>query len=215
MKTRAITLMKEDVLALGRLVSSTTNELTKLLQKNPAARFDQIEKHEEEINASSLRIEEKCLDLLTERSDLTAQDIRAALGSTLIAAKFERLADHAFRVAKFVSWVADEEVLIPQELAEMSGIVTRMVEDLLLCFVTDAIDRIPEIIQRDSKIDYLHDYLSKQLLLELGKQNQESAQTSTQLLFCTRYLERMGDACTSIAKRIYFIVSGKRIEKDS
>lgn len=215
MKTRAITLMKEDVLALGRLVSATTNELSKLLQKDPTARFDQIEKHEDEINKSCLRIEEKCLDLLSERQDMNAQDIRTLVGSMLIAAKFERLADHAFRIAKFVSWVADEEVLIPPELAEMSGIVTRMVEDVLLCFVTDAIDKVPEIMQRDSKIDYLHDYLSKQLLQELGKQNQESAQTITQLLFCTRYLERMGDACTSIAKRIYFIVSGKRIEKDA
>ena len=215
MKTRAITLMKEDVLALGRLVSATTNELSKILQKDPTARFDQIEKHEDEINKSCLRIEEKCLDLLSERQDMNAQDIRTLVGSMLIAAKFERLADHAFRIAKFVSWVADEEVLIPPELAEMSGIVTRMVEDVLLCFVTDAIDKVPEIMQRDSKIDYLHDYLSKQLLQELGKQNQESAQTITQLLFCTRYLERMGDACTSIAKRIYFIVSGKRIEKDA
>lgn len=215
MKTRAITMIKEDVLALGRLVSSTTGELTKLLQKNPTARFDQIETHEEEINKSCLKIEEKCLEILSERNDLNAKDIRALVGSTLIAAKFERLADHALRVAKFVSWVADEEVLIPSELAEMSGIVTRMVEDLLLCFVTDAIDRLPEIIQRDAKIDYLHDYLSKQLLQELGRQNQQSAQTSTQLLFCTRYLERMGDACTSIAKRIYFIVSGNRIVKDA
>ena len=173
LKTRAITLMKEDVLALGRLVSATTNELSKLLQKDPTARFDQIEKHEDEINKSCLRIEEKCLDLLSERQDMNAQDIRTLVGSMLIAAKFERLADHAFRIAKFVSWVADEEVLIPPELAEMSGIVTRMVEDVLLCFVTDAIDKVPEIMQRDSKIDYLHDYLSKQLLQELGKQNQE------------------------------------------
>lgn len=215
MKTRAITLMKEDVLSLGRLVSATTNELSKLLQKDPTARFDQIERHEEEINKSCLFIEEKCLDLLSERQDLNEQDIRTLVGSTLIAAKFERLADHAFRVAKFVSWVADENVTIPPELAEMSGIVTRMVEDVLLCFVTDAIERVPEIMQRDSKIDYLHDMLSKQLLLDLGTQNQASAQTSTQLLFCTRYLERMGDACTSIAKRIYFIVSGKRIDKDA
>jgi len=132
----------------------------------------------------------------------------------LIAAKFERLADHALRVAKFVSWVAAEDVQIPPQLAEMSGIVSRMVDDVLLCFLTDAVDKVPEIIQRDTQVDYLHDYLSKKLLQDLGLQNQEEAQTSTQLLFCTRYLERMGDACTSVAKRIYFIVTGKRYKSD-
>ncbi len=133
----------------------------------------------------------------------------------MIAAKFERLADHAFRVAKFVSWVAAEDVQIPEQLAEMAGIVTRMVEDVLLCFLTDAVDKVRDVIQRDSQVDYLHDYLTKQLLQDLGVQNQEDAQTSTQLLFCTRYLERMGDACTSVAKRIYFIVTGNRFTTES
>lgn len=211
LKTGAVTLMKEDVLALGRLVSDTMHELSRILRKEPRASFDQIIKYEEEINEASLKIEEKCLDLLNEYKDLSQQEIRALVGGTLISAKFERLADHAFRVAKYVSWVAAENVQIPPQLAEMAEIVTRMVEDVLLCFLTDAVDKVPEIAQRDSQVDYLHDYLSKKLLQDLGVQNQEDAQTSTQLLFCTRYLERMGDACTSVAKRVHFVVTGQRI----
>lgn len=211
LKTRAVTLIKEDVLALGRLVSDTMHELSKILRKDPSGSFDNIINHEEEINKYCLKIEEKCLDLLNEHKDLSQHEIRALVGSTLIAAKFERLADHAFRVAKFVSWVAAEDVQIPPQLNEMAGIVTRMLEDVLLCFLTDAVDKVAEIIQRDSQVDYLHDFLTKRLLQELGEQNQEDAQTSTQLLFCTRYLERMGDACTSVAKRIHFIVTGNRI----
>jgi phosphate transport system protein len=207
--------MKEDVLALGRLVSATMHELSRILCKDQTASFEYIVKHEEEINAACQKIEEKCLDLLAENKELNQQEIRALVGSTLIAAKFERLADHALRVAKFVSWVAAEDVQIPPQFAEMSGIITRMVEDVLLCFLTDAIDKIPEIIQRDSQLDYLHDYLTKVLLQDLGVQSQEQAQTSTQLLFCTRYLERMGDACTSVAKRVHFIVTGKRFTYDS
>lgn len=207
--------MKEDVLALGRLVSDTMHELSRILRKEPTASFEHIVTHEEEINKACQKIEEKCLDLLGEHKDLSQQEIRALVGSTLIAAKFERLADHAFRVAKFVSWVAAEDVQIPEQLAEMAGIVTRMVEDVLLCFLTDAVDKVRDVIQRDSQVDYLHDYLTKQLLQDLGVQNQEDAQTSTQLLFCTRYLERMGDACTSVAKRIYFIVTGNRFTTES
>jgi phosphate transport system protein len=210
LKTRAVTLIKEDVLALGRLVTASMHELSRILRKDETASFDSIMKHEEEINEACKNIEEKCLDFLSENKELNQQEIRALVGSTLIAAKFERLADHALRVGKFVSWVAAEDVQIPQQLAEMSAIVARMVEDVLLCFLTDAVERIPQIIQTDSQVDYLHDCLSKKLMQDLGLQNQEEAQTSTQLLFCTRYLERMGDACTSVAKRIYFIVTGER-----
>lgn len=211
LKTRAVTLIKEDVLGLGRLSCQTMHELSKILRKDPSASFESIVNHEEEINNYCIKIEEKCLDLLNEHKDLSQAEIRALVGSTLIAAKFERLADHALRVAKYVAWVAAEDVRIPPQLAEMSGIVTRMLEDVLLCFLTDAINNVAEIVQRDSQVDYLHDFLSKQLLQDLGAKNQEDAQTATQLLFCTRYLERMGDACSSVAKRIYFIVTGSRL----
>lgn len=214
MKTRAITLIKEDVLTLGRLVGRAVSELQGLLMKRPAASFEEIEKLEDEINKACLKIEEKSLDLLCDRTELAEQEVRALVGSTLIATKFERLADHSFRVAKFVSWIAEEDLEIPAELAEMAGIVHRMVDDVLLCFLTDATEKIPEIIQRDSRVDYLHDFLSKKLLSNLGVKNSDDAQTSTQFLFCTRYLERMGDAVTSIAKRIHFIVTGQRMIMD-
>lgn len=212
MKTRAITLMKEDVLSLGRLVSNTLLGLSLILTKDPTANFEQIEHQEEKINKACLTIEEKCMDLLACRQDFSAQEIRTLVGSTLIAAKFERLADHALRIAKLVSWIASDQDPLPPQLAEMSNIISRMVEDVLVIFLTDAVDKIPELLQRDSEVDYLHDLLSKRLLSDLGRQSQEKAQQNTQLLFCTRYLERMGDYCTSIAKRIYFIVTGDRIE---
>lgn len=214
LKTRAVTLMKEDVLALGRLVNDTMQELMRILRKDQTASFDHIIKYEEDINTSCLKIEEKCLDLLSECKDLSQQEIRALVGSTLIAAKFERLADHALRVAKYVAWVAAEDVQVPEQLYDMAGVISRMVEDVLLCFLTDAVENIPAIVQRDSEVDYLHDYLTKKLMQDLGAQNQEDAQTITQLLFCTRYMERMGDACVSVAKRIYFIVTGERLISD-
>lgn len=211
MKTQAITLMKEDILSLGRMVSSTVAELTKLLQHDSSARLDMIEEQEERINEQCLLIEEKAMDLLSHTEGLQAAEIRTLVGSTLLAAKFERLADHAHRVAKLISWVDEDALQIPPELAEMANVVHRMVEDSLVCYLTDAVDRIPEIVQRDSHVNYLHDVLSKKLLSDMGVQDQEEAQTRTQFLFCARYVERMGDCCTSIAKRTHFIVTGERL----
>jgi phosphate transport system protein len=214
LKTRAVTLMKEDVLGLGRLVTDTMQELMRILRKDQTANFDHIVKYEEEINRYCLKIEEKCLDMLSEYKDLSQQEIRALVGSTLIAAKFERLADHALRVGKYVAWVAAEDTPIPEQLYDMAGIINRMVEEVLLCFLADDVDSIPAIVQRDSQIDYLHDFLTKSLMQDLGVQNQEDALTTTQLLFCTRYMERMGDYCVSVAKRVHFIVTGKRLIAD-
>ena len=212
-KTEAITLIKEDVLALGRMVDRTIGEVSRLLQKDDRATLSLIEAQEEEINKSCHDIEERCMEVILDREVLSAKEIRLLFGSCVIAAKFERMADHANRVGKLASWASQSAIDIPPELSEMAGVVHRMVEDVLLSFLTDAADKAQEILQRDSQVDYLHDLLSKRLLTELGEQDQEEAQMRTQFLFGARFIERMGDACCSIAKRIYFIVTGERLKE--
>lgn len=215
MKTEAITLIKEDVLALGQTVNRSIVALTGLLEADSPAQLAFVQEREEEINRSYQEIEERCLDLLVERQSLTALEVRTLFASTVIAAKFERMADHVHRLAKMAQWAHQDQIDIPPELAEMTRVIHEMVEDVLYCFIAGAVDKVAEIIQRDNRIDYLHDILSKALLSDLGDQEHAQAQMRTQFLFAARFLERMGDACTSVAKRVYFIGTGERFRSES
>lgn len=211
MKTESITLIKEEVLTLGRMVETTVYEVTRLLKGDRKADLAMVERQEEEINRLCQEIEEKCVDLLMERDSFGAKEIRALVSIPLIAAKFERLADHANRVARFANWAIEDEIEIPEELPKMAATVYHMVQELLLCFLTDSASKAKEILASDNTVDYLHDVLSKKLLSNLGEQESAHAQMRAQFLFCSRFLERMGDACTSIAKRVYFLSTGERI----
>ncbi|MFA6212185.1 MAG: PhoU domain-containing protein [Candidatus Obscuribacterales bacterium] len=211
MKTESITLIKEEVLTLGRMVETTVYEVTRLLKGDRKADLAMVERQEEEINKLCQEIEEKCVDLLIERDSFGAKEIRALVSIPLIAAKFERLADHANRVARFANWAIEDEIEIPEELPKMAATVYHMVQELLLCFLTDSASKAKEILASDNTVDYLHDVLSKKLLSNLGEQDSAHAQMRAQFLFCSRFLERMGDACTSIAKRVYFLSTGERI----
>ncbi|CAN5611316.1 phosphate signaling complex protein PhoU [soil metagenome] len=211
MKTESITLIKEEVLTLGRMVETTVYEVTRLLKGDRKADLAMVERQEEEINKLCQEIEEKCVDLLMERDSFGAKEIRALVSIPLIAAKFERLADHANRVARFANWAIEDEIEIPEELPKMAASVYHMVQELLLCFLTDSASKAKEILASDNNVDYLHDVLSKRLLSNLGDQDSAHAQMRAQFLFCSRFLERMGDACTSIAKRVYFLSTGERI----
>jgi phosphate transport system protein len=191
LKTQAITLMKEDVLSLGRNVNDLVRKVVELLNDNPAVNLADVESLEDQCNAKCVGIEEKCLDLLTEKQDLNPAEVRILLSSTLMAAKWERLADHAHRVAKLVVWFVGAKY--PRELGEMASIVNKMIEETLFCFVTDAVEKLPEIVQ---------------------KQDAEAAQRNAQFLFCARYIERMGDCCVSIAKRTHFMVTGERMKSE-
>ena len=214
-KTEALTFLKEDILTLGRMVDKTVEEVGRLLQHETGISFDLIEEREEKINDACQAIEEKCLDLLLEKEALEAKEVRALVGSTAIAAKFERIADHAHRVGRMAFWAAEDKIEIPPELSEMAGIIHLMMQDVLLSFVSDDEIKAQEVVTKDSQVNYLHDVLSKQLLSDLGAQDQAKAQMRAQFLFCARFLERMGDACVSVARKTYFIVTGIRLKKES
>jgi phosphate transport system protein len=176
MKPEAITLFKEDVLALGRMVDRTVEEMLRMLRKEPSADLAFIEAQEEKIDVAYQQIEEKCLDLLIEKETLPAKDIRTLFVSTTIAQKFERMGDHANRVARIASWAREDNLEIPAELPEMAVVVHKMVQEALLCFITDAEGKAHEILHRDSEVNYLDDVLSKKLLSDLGSQDADNAQ---------------------------------------
>lgn len=215
MTAESITLLKEDVLSLGRMVDNTVDMVTNLLKKDDSARLEDVENQEKQINEWSQEIEEKCLELLIEKDNLSAKDVRTLVSCTLIVSKLERLGDHANRVARIASWAREEEIEVPEELPQMSAVVHRMMQDALLTFVTNDLNKVMEVLQKDSQVNYLHDVMSKRLLSKLGEQEQATAHMGTQFLFCARFIERMGDLCTSVAKRVHFINTGKRLASRS
>lgn len=215
MTAETITLLKEDVLTLGRMVDSTVGKVTNLLKRDDSIRLEEVENQEKRINDWSKEIEEKCLELLIEKDKLSAKDIRTLVSCTIIVAKLERLGDHANRVARIASWAKEEEIEVPEELPQMCAVVHHMLQDALLTFVTNDLDKVSEVLQKDSQVNYLHDVMSKRLLSKLGEQEQASAHMGAQFLFCARFIERMGDLCTSVAKRVHFINTGKRLSSKS
>lgn len=215
MTAEAITLLKEDVLSLGRMVDNTVDMVTNLLKQEDSARLEEVEDQEKKINEWSQEIEEKCLELLIEKDNLSAKDVRTLVSCTLIVSKLERLGDHANRVARIASWAREEEIEVPEELPQMCAVVHHMMQDALLTFVTNDLNKVTEVLQKDNQVNYLHDVMSKRLLSKLGEQEQATAHMGAQFLFCARFIERMGDLCTSVAKRVYFINTGKRLSSRS
>lgn len=215
MTAEAITLLKEDVLSLGRMVDNTVDMVTNLLKQEDSARLEEVEDQEKMINEWSQEIEEKCLELLIEKDNLSAKDVRTLVSCTLIVSKLERLGDHANRVARIASWAREEEIEVPEELPQMCAVVHHMMQDALLTFVTNDLNKVTEVLQKDNQVNYLHDVMSKRLLSKLGEQEQATAHMGAQFLFCARFIERMGDLCTSVAKRVYFINTGKRLSSRS
>lgn len=212
MKAKALYFLKDDVVSMGRMVGSSVEDMASILKGNPDTQMSLIEERENKINDSCKKIEETCMELLLEKETVTQKDIRFLVSTIMIAAKLERMADHANRIAKVGNWAREEKIEVPAEMVEMAQVIHQMANDILIGFLEDAPDKALEVLKRDTAVDLLHDVLSQRLLADLGDQDKAKAQIEAQFLFCTRFLERMGDACTSIAKRVYFIATGERVQ---
>ena len=155
-------------------------------------------------------VKEEDIPKLDELTDLKDKAEKAkAIGADAQAKVFKEQAEA--KEVEIFKEQEEEEIEIPEELPKMAATVYHMVQELLLCFLTDSASKAKEILASDNTVDYLHDVLSKRLLSNLGEQESAHAQMRAQFLFCSRFLERMGDACTSIAKRVYFLSTGERI----
>ena len=121
-------LFKEDVLSIGQMVERMVDETAKLMRSEASATLKVVQDEELKVNRSDQEIEEKCLDLLREKDLLAEKEIGRLVVSTIISAKFERMADHAHRAAKIADWAHEDQIEIPAELIEMSKVVLRMVQ---------------------------------------------------------------------------------------
>ena len=162
--------------SIGEMVDSLVGEMNRLLKADGNASLGFVEQQEQAINQGYQEIEEKCLDLLSDKETLAVRDVRMLVLSTTIAAKFERMADHANRVARIAYWARQDAIDIPCELPDMAQVVHHMIRDVLLSFLTDSPDKTHEILNRDNEVDYLDDLLLKKLLTGLQDQDQAHAQ---------------------------------------
>ena len=187
MKAKALYFLKDDVVSMGRMVNTSVEEMASILKGNPSGSMSLIEEREKKINDYCKKIEETCLELLLEKETVTQKDIRLLVSTIIIAAKLERMGDHANRIAKVADWARKEKVGVPTEMAEMASVIHQMAEDILMGCLEDTPDKALEVLKRDTAVDLLDEVLSRRLLAASGAPDKAQAQIETLFLFCTTF----------------------------
>ncbi|HKM39741.1 MAG TPA: phosphate signaling complex protein PhoU, partial [bacterium] len=158
-----------------------------------------------------LVIEKKCIELIATQHP-KAKDLRRIFAAIAIASDVERVADYSVDIAKIVYRLPDKPFFKPLiDIPKMERAVAKMLREGLEGFVSRDLELIKKVMQSDDEIDRLYEMLHDELV-EFMKRDPSTIDQAVQLLFVSRYLERIADHITNIGERVFYVETGQVIK---
>jgi phosphate transport system protein len=153
------------------------------------------------------QLDARTITLIAQQGPV-ATDLRTLVTSLRMSADLERMGDLAHHIAKSAR-MRYPATAVPPELSltieEMSRVCSKIIEKVALVVKNKDTDRALEVEKDDDEIDGLHRKIIQTLLDPNWKHGVETAIDMTLL---GRYYERCADHAVSIARRVYFLVTG-------
>ena len=152
-------------------------------------------------------LDARTINLIARQSPV-ATDLRTLVTSLRMSADLERMGDLAHHIAK-AARMRYPATAVPPELSltieEMGRVCVSIIEKVALVIKNRDTDRALEVEKDDDVIDSLHRKII-QTLLEPSWQH--GIETAIDMTLLGRYYERSADHAVSIARRVYFLVTG-------
>ena len=208
---RQLTLLQEEVLALGGMVEKSIARAIDSLTRRDVEAAEQVVKDDDYIDIKRFEIEERCIDLIATQQPM-ARDLRFLVTILHIAVELERMGDYAEGIAKINVLMGDQPLLKPLiDIPRMADKATQMLHRSLEAFVNKDTVAAIQVCNADDEVDEIYDQVYQELL-QFMINDQSTIQRATYLLWVSHDLERIADRATNIAERVVYLVTGKMKE---
>lgn len=199
--------VRHDLVRTAGRVSELISQGTQALLDMDLATVDAIVDSDDEIDALTLDVEERCF-LLMARQQPMAVDMRALVTAIRLTAEIERSGDLVVNVGKAVRRLYPTPVPASLRglLQSMSDEAVRLFHMAMDAYADGDAGLAAALDDMDDRLDQLHkDYI--QAILEQEHQGAD-LQQAVQLALVGRYYERIGDHAVNIGERVRYMVTG-------
>ncbi len=152
-------------------------------------------------------LDARTINLIARQSPV-ATDLRTLVTSLRMSADLERMGDLAHHIAKSAR-MRYPATAVPPELSltieEMGRVCVSIIEKVSVVLKNRDTDLALEVEKDDDAIDSLHRKIIQTLL---APNWQHGIETAIDMTLLGRYYERCADHAVSIARRVYFLVTG-------
>ncbi len=193
---------------LSSIVSGAIEKATRALMTADLSEAEQVIAADDRVDNLQHELDARIIDIIA-RQQPVASDLRALVTALRMSADLERMGDMAHHVAK-ITRLRHPSAAVPSELLltiEEMGKVAKTIADKAGAVIASRdIDKALELERDDDEMDKLHRKLFTTLLAADWKHGTE---TAIDITLIGRYYERFADHAVSVARRVYFLVTGK------
>jgi phosphate transport system protein len=202
--------LKALLVKMSALAEVTIADALRVLVQRDAAAAAAVARHEEQVNALQIEVDEMCFTLIATHQPV-AGDLRFLLGAVKTNSDLERLADQAVNISEKAESLlryppVKPFVIIP----EMAAIAGGMAKDSLYAYVNRDVTLARRVLLRDDDLDERKRRVTAELVEHI-RHFPDTATACIELILVARNLERIGDHATNICENAIFVVQGKDI----
>ena len=193
---------------MGHLVRKAMDRATTALLTADLKVAEEIISEDDVIDGMQHDIEARSISLMA-RQQPVAGDLRTLVTSLRMSADLERMGDLAHHVAKLTRMRYPSAAVPPElvlTLQEMGNVTNRITQKAISVIETRNLEAALQLEKDDDEMDILHRRLFEILLDDSWAYGIETAIDMTLL---GRYYERCSDHAVSIARRVYYLVTGE------
>ena len=204
-------LLRSELAEMGSLVEKQIYNSIEAFKNKDMELVKQVMENDDKVDELNRKIEEQCLKLMAMESPV-ATDLRKIFTTSKIVTDLERMADYAVDICKIAKRV--ELDVLGEEcnpIWQMVDILRKMINKSLEAFVAGDVDAAYEICKMDDQVDILYRGLFNDMLKKMAK-DESVINKGAQILFASKYLERVGDHVTNICEWIIFSANGDYVD---
>lgn len=204
-------LLTSELAEMGSLVEKQLYNSIEAFKNKDMVLAKKVIENDDKVDELNKKIEEHCLKLMAMESPV-ATDLRKIFTTSKIVTDLERMADYAVDICKIAQRV--ELDILGEECEpvwQMVDILRKMIKRSLEAFVTGNVKEAYEICKMDDEVDILYRGLFNDILKKMAK-DETIINKGAQILFASKYLERVGDHVTNICEWIIFSSKGDYVD---
>lgn len=203
--------LNAELMEMATLVEKQIYDSINALRNQNNELAQEVIKNDDKVDNFQKEIEEKCIKIIATEQPV-AKDLRSLYTTSKIVTDLERMADYAVDISKAVSRV--QGINFSEDVSpvwEMVDIVTKMIKSAIEAYINGDVDHAYEICDMDDRVDALYQGMFSVVLKNMSH-NEAMINQGTQILFVSKYLERIGDHVTNICEWIIFHKKGKYVD---
>lgn len=204
---------KKDVIKMGRLSKDMLQKSVKALKDQDVELANWVLSNKGKLANMDDDIEDRTLRLITLYQPM-AKDMREIACILKMITYLTRIGRYGKDIAKLVEGLSKSSHIKKMvSIHHMSDIVCNMINDALIAFEKKDITKFNDFVEREDDVDKLRYSIFRECVSYMMEDAKVIEQCSHYMMVA-RYLERCADHACKMAEKIFYMITGERVEID-